>query len=181
MSRVRLNRPNSLLFTGAVGAALAAIALWSAGCSSSDTSDTDAETPAAGMSGTDAPMGDSADGSPEAALAALSPEDRAVADAQQICPLSKQPLGSMGTPVKVEYQGKPVFLCCEHCQESFEADPEKYIANLPNWQDEAAPTSDGTSTPEGAAPEGTAPESGEGDSAAPGSTETPATGESSGS
>lgn len=39
-------------------------------------------------------------------------------------------LGSMGTPVKVEHEGKAYFLCCEHCRDPFLADPGKYIAGL---------------------------------------------------
>jgi hypothetical protein len=30
----------------------------------------------------------------------------------------------MGTPVRLEIQGKAVFLCCEGCREAAEADPE---------------------------------------------------------
>jgi len=66
----------------------------------------------------------------EAALAQLSPEDRAAAEKQKICPVGKGPLGSMGTPPKVEINGREVFLCCEGCEDTLRSDPEKYLANL---------------------------------------------------
>ncbi len=65
------------------------------------------------------------------ALAALSPEDRALAERQEICPVSGQPLGSMGTPVKVTVEGRDVLLCCEGCRPAIEADPQTYLDKLP--------------------------------------------------
>jgi len=50
------------------------------------------------------------------AIAKLSPEDQALAKAQGYCVVIEQSrLGSMGTPVKVMIEGKPVFLCCDEC------------------------------------------------------------------
>ena len=137
-----------------LAAALFAMALWSAGCGGGADTRT-AETPASGTSATgehshdhDHDHGHGHDHAEmssdvEASLAELSPEDRAVAEAQQVCAVAGEPLGSMGAPIKVEHEGKPVFLCCEGCKKAFEADPEKYIAKLPNWQDESS-----TTTPE---------------------------------
>lgn len=65
-----------------------------------------------------------------AALSALSPEDRELAEKQGICPVAEYPLGSMGTPPKVDVKGTPVFICCEGCRSSLLADPEKYLAKL---------------------------------------------------
>ncbi|MBD3672140.1 MAG: hypothetical protein HUJ26_01325 [Planctomycetaceae bacterium] len=47
----------------------------------------------------------------------LSQRDQLRAAAQQICPVSGQPLGEHGTPVKVTVgkQKEEVFLCCEAC------------------------------------------------------------------
>ena len=39
-------------------------------------------------------------------------------------------LGSMGTPIKVDVSGTPVFICCEGCRESLLAEPAKYLAIL---------------------------------------------------
>ena len=35
--------------------------------------------------------------------------------------------------VFVEYKGKKVYFCCADCKAKFEADPEKYIAKLPQF------------------------------------------------
>ena len=60
-----------------------------------------------------------------AALEKLSPEDRALAVAQKFCVvLEKSRLGSMGVPVKLMLDGKPVFLCCEACRSKAERDPK---------------------------------------------------------
>jgi len=64
------------------------------------------------------------------ALAKLSEEDRALAEKQKICPVSGQPLGSMGVPVKVTVKDRDVFLCCEGCRGSIVEDPDKYLAKL---------------------------------------------------
>jgi YHS domain-containing protein len=36
--------------------------------------------------------------------------------------------------VFVEYKGKKVYFCCNECKAKFEADPERYIANLPQFK-----------------------------------------------
>lgn len=33
----------------------------------------------------------------------------------------------------VEYKGEKVYFCCPGCDEKFLADPEKYVANLPQF------------------------------------------------
>ncbi len=49
-------------------------------------------------------------------LAKLSPEDRAAAEKQKLCVvMKKSELGSMGVPIKLIHDGKPLFLCCKHC------------------------------------------------------------------
>jgi len=65
------------------------------------------------------------------ALSELSDEDRALAESQRICPVTELPLGSMGTPIKVNVDGRTVLLCCEGCRESLLADPVKHLAKLP--------------------------------------------------
>jgi hypothetical protein len=61
----------------------------------------------------------------QAALAKLSDADRALAAEQRFCVvLPKNRLGSMGTPVKLDVKGQPVFLCCEGCRDDALADPE---------------------------------------------------------
>ncbi|MBW3598607.1 MAG: hypothetical protein KY475_15210 [Planctomycetes bacterium] len=70
--------------------------------------------------------------SPEVAeaLAQLSPEDRALAEQQKICPVSEEPLGSMGAPVKIDVEGQSIFICCEGCEEIIREDPETYLAKV---------------------------------------------------
>ena len=61
----------------------------------------------------------------QAALARLPEADRALAAQQRFCVvLPKSRLGSMGMPVKVDVNGKAVFLCCEACRDEALADPE---------------------------------------------------------
>ncbi len=67
----------------------------------------------------------------EDAFAELSPEDRALAEKQKTCPVSGDPLGSMGKPYKVTIQGRDILLCCLGCKAQIEENPEQYLANLP--------------------------------------------------
>lgn len=61
--------------------------------------------------------------------AKLSPEDRAVVDAQEWCVISNEErLGSMGPPIKVVLKGQPVFVCCKGCVKRAEANPDKTLA-----------------------------------------------------
>jgi hypothetical protein len=67
----------------------------------------------------------------QAALAKLKPEDRKLAEAQKFCAvLTKNRLGTMGTPIKVTIKDKPVFLCCKNCQAKATANPDKTLATL---------------------------------------------------
>ena len=45
---------------------------------------------------------------------------------QKVCPVSRQPLGSMGEPVAVEVGGQTVYVCCAGCINALKADPAKY-------------------------------------------------------
>jgi hypothetical protein len=65
-----------------------------------------------------------------AALATLSPEDRALAEKQRTCPVTGEVLGSMGAPVKLDVKGQPVFICCEGCRDKLLASPDEYLAKL---------------------------------------------------
>ena len=65
------------------------------------------------------------------AFAALNPSDRELAEKQKICPVANSPLGSMGTPIKVDVDGQSVFICCEGCRDRLLDDPAKYLARLP--------------------------------------------------
>ncbi len=75
-------------------------------------------------------------------LSALSPADRALAERQRICPVADYLLGAMGTPIKVDVNGTPVFICCEGCRDSLLADPETYLAKLTAPIDTHSPAAD---------------------------------------
>jgi hypothetical protein len=67
----------------------------------------------------------------QAALAKLKAEDRKLAEAQKFCAvMTKNRLGSMGTPIKVMVKDKPVFLCCKNCQAKALANPDKTLASV---------------------------------------------------
>ena len=58
--------------------------------------------------------------------------DRELAAAQAVCPVTGEPLGSMGVPVKVTIQGHTVFLCCQGCVAEVETHPDKYLKQMQN-------------------------------------------------
>jgi hypothetical protein len=64
-------------------------------------------------------------------LADLPPEDRERARRQHLCPVTRKPLGSMGTPTRVAHEGRVVFLCCDGCEARFRRAPARYLATLP--------------------------------------------------
>ncbi|MHC4211859.1 MAG: YHS domain-containing protein [Planctomycetota bacterium] len=70
--------------------------------------------------------------SPEQVSSAVSEAGAKLASAteQKTCPV-------MGNPINkdlfAEYKGKKVFFCCAGCKPTFEADPEKYLAKLPQF------------------------------------------------
>lgn len=53
-----------------------------------------------------------------------------LAENQRICPVTGQPLGSMGEPHKIRVHGRDVLLCCRGCEAQFMSDPDKYLAKL---------------------------------------------------
>ncbi len=55
----------------------------------------------------------------------------AAAGEQTICPVMDNPINK---DVFVEYKGKKVYFCCPDCKAKFNADPEKYIAMLPQFK-----------------------------------------------
>jgi hypothetical protein len=97
------------------------------GCGSNGQSNNPVPTAAVDRSGT-ADIGD---------IALLESEaDRDAAIRQSICPVSGKPLGSMGKPIKINVQGRDVFLCCSGCEDSLREEPQKYFDIL----DSAPPT-----------------------------------------
>jgi len=100
---------------------LVASVLFAAGCN-------DSKSPQPVAGGTTTSGGDA---KIDAALAKLTPEDRALAEQQKYC--ANEPenrLGSMGAPVKVMVNGQPVFVCCKGCTEDVLKDPDKTLKTV---------------------------------------------------
>ena len=64
------------------------------------------------------------------ALADLSVADRKAVEAQKMCPVSDQALGSMGTPIKVTVDGRDVFVCCAGCVDELKSKFAEYAAKI---------------------------------------------------
>jgi YHS domain-containing protein len=50
---------------------------------------------------------------------------------QTTCPVMG---GAINKAVFTEYQGKKVYFCCPGCIEKFKANPEQYVAKLPQFK-----------------------------------------------
>lgn len=61
----------------------------------------------------------------------LSKEDKLLVARQKICPVTGEPLDSMGGPVRLVVAGRTVFVCCKGCEKPLRSDPAKYLAKLP--------------------------------------------------
>jgi hypothetical protein len=73
------------------------------------------------------------------AMAKLSPEDRKEAEVQKFCAvMGDSLLGSMGTPLKVEIKGEPVFLCCSGCKSKALKNPDQTLAAVAKMKAEHA-------------------------------------------
>ena len=66
----------------------------------------------------------------DAQLAKLSESDRALAIAQNSCPVTEMPLGSMGKPIKLTVKGKDVFICCAGCEDKLKENFDEYAQKL---------------------------------------------------
>lgn len=64
------------------------------------------------------------------ALSKLSPDERAAVQRQKTCPVTGMPLGSMGTPVKLQIGGQAVWLCCAGCEIEAAENPAKTLEKL---------------------------------------------------
>ncbi len=70
------------------------------------------------------------------ALSALPSADQKLATAQRFCPImTYDRLGSMGTPIKLTIEGKPVFLCCKACKEDAVKGGEKTLKTVAKLRD----------------------------------------------
>jgi RND family efflux transporter MFP subunit len=70
-----------------------------------------------------------------AAMAKLTPENRKLAEAQWLCPIQEEPLGSMGVPVKVDLGGdRFVFVCCNGCIPKVKKDPAAALEKVAGFK-----------------------------------------------
>lgn len=49
---------------------------------------------------------------------------------QEICPVTRAKLGSMGDPLSVDVKGEAVWLCCDGCTDKIKAEPDRYLSAL---------------------------------------------------
>jgi YHS domain-containing protein len=68
----------------------------------------------------------------EPAALAETKEVASAAVEQTTCPVMEG--NKINKDVFVEYKGIKVYFCCNDCKAKFEADPEKYAANLPQFK-----------------------------------------------
>ncbi len=74
---------------------------------------------------------DHGDADVTAAMEKLSPEDQKEAEAQKFCAVMGDTLlGSMGTPLKLDVNGQPVFICCSGCKSRALKNPEQTLATV---------------------------------------------------
>jgi hypothetical protein len=71
-----------------------------------------------------------ATGEPDSVAAKASTQDAKLVAEQKVCPVSNEPLGSMGLPVRVDVNGTTVFLCCKGCEAELRENSEKYLSKL---------------------------------------------------
>lgn len=83
------------------------------------------------------------------AINQLPPEDAEIALAQKLCPVSDEPLGEMGVPIKVDANGTPVFVCCAGCKDGVTEDVDAILAKVPQGKPGAPEASAEAPAPEG--------------------------------
>jgi hypothetical protein len=69
-------------------------------------------------------------------LAKLPEVDKSLAEAQKTCPITGEPLGSMGVPPKLTLKGETVFICCLACKGEAETDPDKTLHAVTKKKDD---------------------------------------------
>ena len=112
-------------FSAVLGAALI-------GCSAEQKADPGSTTATSSAQSSSADMqANDEDAEVVDALAKLSPEDRALAEAQKTCPVTGELLGSMGVPIKVTVEGRDAFVCCKGCLDELKNNFAKYEDKLP--------------------------------------------------
>ena len=60
----------------------------------------------------------------------LPPEDQTLAKRQKFCPITGQPLGSMGVSVAITLGGQKIFVCCPGCVDEAKKNAEKTLKKV---------------------------------------------------
>jgi len=68
---------------------------------------------------------------PGAMTMPMPPKEIAAAAEQTMCPIMGM---AIDKNIFVEYKGKKVYFCCAGCEDKFKANPEQYIAKLPQFK-----------------------------------------------
>lgn len=70
-----------------------------------------------------------------AEIAKLPADEQTLAMQQVLCPITKEPLGSMGKPVKVPVDGDSVFVCCKGCIKQVQRNGPKVLEQVRRWRE----------------------------------------------
>jgi hypothetical protein len=70
-----------------------------------------------------------------AEIAKLSPEDQKLAKLQVLCPITMEPLGSMGKPLKVIVGDDAVMVCCKGCISGVKKNADKMLEQVRRWRE----------------------------------------------
>jgi YHS domain-containing protein len=49
---------------------------------------------------------------------------------QKTCPVNGEPLGSMGTPITINFKGEIFYVCCKGCVKEAQSDPKTYLEKV---------------------------------------------------
>ena len=112
----------------------AVLAMFASGCQSQTSppaTESSAHVEAGGDDLAEHEQGDNGESDVTLAMAELSPEDRKEAEAQKFCAvMNTSLLGSMGTPLKLDVKGQPVFVCCGGCKSRALKNPDETLATV---------------------------------------------------
>ena len=111
---------------------IAAVAIITTGCQTQPSPvSSNTESSTTHQDSDDHQHDDHGDAGVATAMAKLSPEDRKEAEAQKFCVvMGDNLLGSMGTPLKLDVNGQPVFVCCSGCKSKALKNPEQTLATV---------------------------------------------------
>lgn len=70
-----------------------------------------------------------------AEIAKLSPDDQRLAKLQVLCPVTMEPLGSMGKPLKVAVGEDAVWVCCKGCVGAVKKNFEQTLQLVNRWRE----------------------------------------------